>query len=104
MHRIARMYGKYRAEIRQSRKVHPYLGFPYRSHKEMLALFLNWVAIVVVVVIPYSIWQYSLALHALVAVTFAVIAYLGWFVWTVWGRDRFPLEKDKHQNAAQDTE
>ena len=70
----------------------------------MAAIVLCSQAGVAVIVIPYSIWQYSLALYAIVTAFVAVVGYVGFFVWIVWGRDRFPLEKDKHQNAAQDTE
>ena len=95
---------KYRHEVRRVRQIPPCLGLPYRSRKELAAMFLSNVAGVMVIVIPYSMWQRSLALFALVVVTVVVVNSGAWFVWIVWGRDRFPLEKDKHQNAAHDSE
>ena len=86
---------KYRAEIRQSRKVRPYLGCTLRSHKEMAALLLCSQAGVAIIVIPYSIWQYSLVLYAIVAAFVAAAAYVGCFVWTVRGRDTFPLKQSQ---------
>lgn len=60
----------------------------------MLAAVVAGLAVPLVVVIPYSVFQYSLAIHALVAVATGLTWSAACVAWIVWGRAAFPLEND----------
>ena len=60
----------------------------------MLSAVVASFAIPLVVVLPWSVFQYSLAVHALVTIATVLISSAAWVAWIVWGRAAFPLEND----------
>ena len=92
MTKINEAIRRYRDEVRRTKQTAPYKGVFARSRRELVAICLTSLAGIAAVVIPVSVYQYSVAMQA--AVPAAVVAVTGgiWFAWIVWGRDAFPLK------------
>lgn len=84
---------KYKSEIRSSKQEVPFIGVFARSRRELAAICLTSLAVIAAVVIPVSVYQYSVALQAAVPAAALLVGWGSWFAWIVWGRDRFPVHK-----------
>ncbi len=82
---------KYRSELRNSRQEAPLKGIWVRSHREFVAIWITLLAVIAAVVIPVSIYQYSVLMQIAVPVAVALPTIGVWFAWIVWGRDAYPL-------------
>lgn len=96
MNTITTAIRKYRSEVRSSKHDAPFTGVFARSRRELAAICLTSLAVIAAVVIPVSVYQYSVALQAAVPAAAILVGWGSWFAWIVWGRDRFPLHKGPH--------
>ncbi|MDE0116424.1 MAG: hypothetical protein OXT07_07375 [bacterium] len=91
MSRIRAAISKYRSEVRSTKQDSPLVGVFVRSRREFAAICATSLATIAAVVIPVSVYDYSVALQAAVPAAALAVAWGSWFAWIVWGRDRFPL-------------
>ncbi|MCY3849169.1 MAG: hypothetical protein OXF75_00025 [Acidimicrobiaceae bacterium] len=85
---------KYRHEIRCTKHESPLQGIWARSHREFAVCWLTTLAGIAGVVIPVSVYQYSLLLQIMVPVAVVLLTAIPWFAWIVWGRDAYPLKRE----------
>ncbi len=86
---------EYREEMRRSKQQAAHRVFWWaRSRGETLAWVIVGLVVPLAVVIPESVFQYSLAVHALVTIATVLTWSVAWVAWVVWGRAAFPLEND----------
>jgi len=94
MSNVTEAIRKYRREIQNSKQEAPLKGVFARSRREFAATCLTTLAGIAAVVIPVSVYQYSVVMQVAVPVAVTLVIGGSWFAWIVWGRDAYPLNRE----------
>ncbi|MCY3851952.1 MAG: hypothetical protein OXF75_14405 [Acidimicrobiaceae bacterium] len=85
---------KYSTEIRKSKKEAPLEGLWARSYREFAVFWLVMTVGLATIVIPVSVFRYSVVMQIAVPVAVTLVTAVPWFAWIVWGRDAYPLKRE----------